>query len=50
MSVIKDIALEERSKLFKPDEIYVALMCETKFDFYTDLDLCKKLAPKIYEK
>ncbi len=45
MSVIKDIALEERTNLFIPDEIHVALMCETNFDFYTDLELCEELAP-----
>ncbi len=50
MSVIKDITLQERSILFIPDEIRVALMCETEFDFYKDLELCKKLAPKIYDK
>ena len=50
MSVIKDAALQERNSLFVPDEIRVALMCETNFDFYTDENLCKELAPKIYDK
>jgi hypothetical protein len=50
MSVIKDIALAERNNLFIPDEIHVALMCETKFDFFKDLELCEELATKIYDK
>ena len=50
MSVTKHIALKERNKLFTPDVIYVAMMCETKFDFNKDKNLCEELAPKIYDK
>ncbi len=47
MSVITDSALEERNTLFIPDEIHVAIICETNFDFMKDKQLCKEFATKL---
>jgi phosphoenolpyruvate carboxylase len=48
MSVIKDAALEERNTRFIPDEIRVALICETRFDFMKDKKLCEEAATNLY--
>ena len=50
MSIIKDVTLEERNTHFIPDEIKVALMCETEFNFMEDEELCKTIATDIYNK
>jgi len=49
MSVITDSNLEERNTLFIPDEIHVALICETDFDFNKDQALCWEYAAKLYD-
>ena len=49
MSVIKDAELEERNTLFIPDEIRVALICETRFDFMKDKKLCEEAATNLYD-
>ena len=50
MSVITDRALDERNSLFQPDEIHVAIVCETDFDFMKDPQKCKEYATKLYEE
>ena len=49
MSIIKDVTLNERNTLFVPDEIRVALMCESRFNFMENKELCKNYATDIYK-
>jgi hypothetical protein len=49
MSIIKNATLEELKTFFEPDEIIVALIVETDFNFMEDKELCKTYATDIYK-